>query len=96
MTTRADPAEIAARMDALAAELARQGWSSRIDAPPGRQPSLYARNPEPGASVLSERIYAGPPEDGTWWFWWPWGEPIAADPGRAAAVIVRVLRPADD
>ncbi len=94
MTSKADPAQAAARLDALAAELAARGWTSRLDTPPGRTPSLYARNPEPGAAMLSEHVYAQPREDGTWWYWWPWAEPIAPTPAAAATVIVRVLRPA--
>ncbi|MGO9080661.1 MAG: hypothetical protein ACLQDY_16715 [Streptosporangiaceae bacterium] len=39
-------------------------------------------------------VYAQPREDGTWWYWWPWAEPIAPTPAAAATVIVRVLRPA--
>ena len=84
------PAEMTARLEALATQLAVHGWAARLDAPPGRVPSLHARNPAPGAAALSEHIYAQPGADGTWRYWWPWAEPIA----EAAAVIVRVLRPA--
>ncbi len=90
----ADPAEALARLEALAGELTARGWHARLETPPGRLPSVYARNPAPGAAMLSERIYAQPRADGTWVFWWPWAQPIAAAPAAAAAVIVRVLRPA--
>jgi len=82
------------RLDALAAALTAHGWTARLHAPRGRTPSLHARNPEPGAAALSEDIYAQPRADGTWTYWWPWAEPIAEAPDSAAAVIVRVLRPA--
>lgn len=65
-----------------------------MHAPRGRIPSLHARNPESGAAALSEHIYAQPRADGTWMYWWPWAQPIADTPGTAAAVIIRVLRPA--
>jgi hypothetical protein len=79
---------------ALAAELSAQGWTTRVRTLRGRVPSLRASNPEPGASALSEDIYAKPGADGGWEYWWPWAERIASDPASAAAVIVRVLRPA--
>ena len=90
----ATAAEAVTRLDVLAAELAALGWTATVSAPAGRVPSLYARNPEPGAAALSEHVYAQPRGDGTWVFWWPWAEPIAESPAEAAAVIVRVLRPA--
>ena len=68
--------------------------AARLDTPPGRLPSLHAANPEPGATALAEHIYAAPVADGTWRFWWPWAEPIAAEPAGAAEVITRALRSA--
>jgi hypothetical protein len=80
-------------LEALARELTTRGWVTRPHAPAGRRPSLYVQNPEPGASLLSEHIYASPSQDGTWWYWWPWAAKIApvADPGTAAATVTRVL-----
>ena len=98
MTTldlRASSADAIARLDALATELNSHGWTASIQNPPGRTPRLYARNPEPGAAALSESIYAQPRADGTWSYWWPWAEPIAETAAAAAAIIVRVLRPAE-
>jgi hypothetical protein len=85
-------------LGALASELATRGWLSRPHVPAGRRPSLDVQNPEPGASVLCERIYASPGQDGTWWFWWPWADKTAptAEPSAAAATIMRVLRAATD
>ena len=88
-------ADAIARLDALAAELAAHGWTTRLDAMSGRIPSLLARNPTPGATALSEHIYALPRTDGTWTYWWPWKQPIAEAPAVAAAIIVRVLRSTD-
>jgi hypothetical protein len=92
---RADSADAIARLDALATELNSHGWATKVHAAPGRRPRLYARNPEPGAAALSESIYAQPQTDGTWAYWWPWAEPIAETAAAAAAIIVRVLRPAE-
>jgi hypothetical protein len=83
-----------AQLDALASELASRGWTTRMDQPPGRLPSLHVRNPDPGASALSEYIYAQPRPSGTWAYWWPWAEPIAETPVEAATIITRVLRSA--
>ena len=84
--------ECITRLEALAAEIAARGWTTRVDATRGRPPSLLAQNPEPGAAALSEHIYAHPGSDGTWMYWWPWADPIAATAADAAAIVVRVLR----
>lgn len=94
MNAPGSAADTIARLDALAAELSAHGWTTRVHAPAGRNPSLHARNPEPGAVALSEHIYAYPMANGSWVYWWPWAEPIADTPAAAAAVIIRVLRPA--
>ena len=88
------PAGLRGALDRLSAELSALGWASRVRALPGRPAGLRVVNPEPGAAALSEDVYARPGEGGGWAFWWPWGEVIAADAAGAAAVIVRVLRPA--
>jgi hypothetical protein len=76
------PAEAVTHLEALAAELAARGWPARLDAPPGRLPSLHAANPEPGAAALAEYIYAAPVADGTWRYWWPWaGSPLLENGG---------------
>src|SRR5215471_6598458 len=79
-------------LEALGEELSSFGWTARVHAPSGKPPSLYARNPEPGAAALSEHIYARPRADGTWTYWWPWDDPIADEPATTAAIITRVLR----
>jgi hypothetical protein len=90
----ATTADMIARLSALAAELAAQGWTARLSTPRGRAPSLHALNPEPGAAALSEYIYAQPGPTGTWMYWRPRVEPIAGTAPEAAATITRVLRPA--
>jgi hypothetical protein len=81
-------------LDALVAELSTLGWTAKIRTLPGHRPGVRASNPEPGATALSEDIYVRPGQGGGWEFCWPWAQPIASDPAAAAAVIVRVLRPA--
>ncbi len=82
-------------LNGLAGELSALGWTSRLRALPGRPLGLRVSNPEPGAAALSEDIYAMRGACGQWEFWWPWDERIAVMPADAAAVIVRVLRPAE-
>ncbi len=90
-----EPTGLLDALNALAAELSARGWTSRVRTLPGRLPGLRVLNPEAGAAALSEDIYARPGEGGSWVYWWPWAEPVAGDPASAAAVIVRVLRPAN-
>lgn len=87
--------EITNRLDALATELHTHGWTAEIQSKRGGPPTLHARNPIRGANALSEHIYARPDANGAWAYWWPWAEIIADAPADAAAIIVRVLRPAE-
>jgi hypothetical protein len=81
------------RLDALAAELAGQGWAARLEAPPRRLPRLYVQNP--AAPALSEHVYAQRRRDGTWTYWWPWAQPIASAAAEAAAIIIAALHTTD-
>jgi hypothetical protein len=82
-------------LETLATAMAAQGWTTAIETPPGRLPALYVRNPH--APVLSEHIYAWPNTNGTWFYWWSWGQAISpAAPSalaKAAGIIAHVLRP---
>ena len=79
------------RLEGLAEALARRGLRTRLLTPAGGVPSLHVVNP--GATTLSEDIYTGRNQDGSWWFWWSWAERIAAeeDMDGAATLILRVL-----
>jgi len=79
------------RLERLAEVLARQGLRARLTTPAGRVPSLHVVNP--AAAAMAEDIYAGPCQDGVWWFWWSWAERIAVsdDLATAATLISRVL-----
>jgi hypothetical protein len=79
------------RLEGLADALRQHGLAPRLVAPLGRVPSLHVVNP--AASALAEDIFAGPCQDGQWWFWWSWAERIApaADLSGAAARIRHVL-----
>jgi hypothetical protein len=83
------------RLEGLAELITAQGLQARLVAPPGRVPSLHVVNP--AASALAEDVYAGPCQDGRWWFWWSWAERIAADDdlAEAATRIGRVLAARD-
>ncbi len=79
------------RLEGLAEVLARHGLRARLTTPACRVPSLHVVNPT--AAALAEDIYAGPGQDGVWWFWWSWAERIAVSDDLAAAAsrIGRVL-----
>jgi hypothetical protein len=86
---------VIAMLESLGAGLAAAGWTARLQVAASRPPFLYVQNPEPGAAALNERIYAGPKDDGLW-FWWSWGEPIAQGIPETAALIRRALRTAPE
>lgn len=95
-TTRAGSATEAVQfLEALASAMAAQGWTTHLETPPGRLPALYIRNPH--APVLSEHIYAWPNTNGTWLYWWSWGQPISPTAtsalAKAVGIIAHVLRP---
>jgi hypothetical protein len=79
------------RLDQLGPALAARGMAASLVPSAGRVPSLRVVNP--AAPALAEDVYAGCCEDGSWWFWWPWAERIAAatDLDQAAARIAHVL-----
>jgi hypothetical protein len=96
MTTPAQaPAETLTRLEALAGELAARGWTTHLRTPYGQTPSLYVQNPNPGAAMLCEHIYAAARADGNWTYWWPWAQALPPAVCDAADTIVRVLRAAD-
>ena len=80
------------RLEDLAGALTSRGLHVDVMAPPGRIPRLQVAGPAAGQA---EDIYAWRGEDGTWWYWWPWAERIAAAEDLAAAVdrIERALAP---
>ncbi len=80
-----------ARLEGLAEVLNGRGLRVRLMTPPGRVPSLHVVNP--GAVALTEDVYAGRGQDGTWWFWWSWAERITVgeDLEGAASMIEHVL-----
>jgi hypothetical protein len=86
-------AESISRLEALAEELTRAGWHTRLMTGPDRFPRLHVQNPLPGATALSEDIYCAP-RDGIWTFRWSWGEAISADVAEAVRLIGKVLRAA--
>jgi hypothetical protein len=85
-----DPGAARAALDALAGELTRRGFQAQLKVPHETLAYLVVRNPE--AKVMTEIVYA---RDGA--FWYSWWERIAgyAEAGRAAAILIHVLRAAD-
>lgn len=78
----------AARLDALAAELALLGWHTRRKSHPGMEPALLIR--DTAAPGIFEDIYAV--QLGSHWFYW-WSRSCGADPAGAARIITQVMRP---
>jgi hypothetical protein len=72
--------------------LQKRGWITRVL--DQGHPSLFVRNPDPGAAALKDHVLTAPNLDGICLFWWPWASPIeeAAEPASAAARIIHVLR----
>lgn len=93
MTTTAGPsasAEIAvAMLTSLGALLGQHGLRTRLAIQAHAIPALIVTSPD--AADLSERICAAP-LNGTWRYWWSWGESIPGDTAQAVTAIRRVLR----
>jgi hypothetical protein len=89
------PRAYLSRLEGLAEAVTEHGLKARLVTPPGRMPSLHVVNPH--AAALAEDVYAGPGQDGQWWFWWSWAERIASgdDLAGAATRISRVLAARD-
>ena len=87
----------AVHLEALRQELSGRGWITSMLEPPGRPPSLFVQNPDPGAAALSDHILVAGDAGGACWYWWPWATRIcpAGHPVLAAAKITGVLRSSD-
>lgn len=59
------------------------------------RPCLRVANQE--IPQLSERVFCYQAADGSWCYWWPWGQPIgsADDLQAVAAKVMTVLRPVE-
>ena len=69
------------RLESLARALTSRGLHADVVAPPARMPRLQVAGPG-----QAEDVYAWRGQDGTWWYWWPWAERIAATEELATAV----------
>jgi len=78
-----------ARLERLAGLLRGRGLAASPVAPECRVPRLEVRH----LSGACAEVYAWRCRDGSWWYWWPWAERIAAgtDAGGAAERIEQVL-----
>ena len=56
------------------------------------KPYLKVANAE--TPKLNERVHCEPAEDGSWYFWWPWRQPIGSvdDLERVTGKVASVLR----
>ena len=81
-----------AHLRRLADELGQRGLAVELGGGTSRG-SLRAANPE--IRGLAEWVLCAQAGDGSWWYWWPWGQPIgpARDVAQAVAKITAVLRP---
>jgi hypothetical protein len=89
-----DQAGVAAkRLDDLAANLDRLGFSAQVSTGRGKLQMLVRNR---AVSQLSDEVYAAPAEDGAWWLWWSWADQLAPidEIESAAFKIAYVLTPA--
>jgi hypothetical protein len=79
------------RLERLSGILAERGLEASLVAPTGRVPRLQVVHP--AAVGTAADVYVSRCRDGSWWFWWPWAERIAAeaDLHAAAATIEQAL-----
>jgi hypothetical protein len=83
----------ARRLDDLAGDLDRRGFSVRVLTADGKLRLLVQNRL---ISHLSDSVYAAPAEDGAWWLWWSWADQLAPidEIESAAFKIAYVLTPA--
>lgn len=62
-------------LEKLAGALRARGLQADVLALPARMPRLEVTNPATGCAG---DVYAWRGQDGSWWYWWPWAERIAA------------------
>jgi hypothetical protein len=92
-TQQADADRAAAQLEALAGDLAGQGFDAHVIRD-GQELNLSVVNRS--VPAVRGKVNAGPADDGTWWFRWLRGDRIAplADVETAAFKIAYVLSPA--
>lgn len=78
------------QLQALSADLAGRGFETHVIRDDHRLNVANQMVPE-----VCEDIDAAPADDGSWWFWWSWGDRIApvTDVATAAFKIAYVLTP---
>jgi hypothetical protein len=81
-----------AQVEALAADMAGRGFETAVSRDDGTLSLSVINRAAPGSR---ENIAARPADDGSWWFWWSWGERIAriTEVEAAAFKIAYVLTP---
>ncbi|MGI5322841.1 hypothetical protein [Actinomadura nitritigenes] len=89
-TTEADVA--LGHLERLTEELRSRGWTVEMAPPSDRWPSALVANPE--MRMFNENVIAVQERsDGSWSYFYGWGERIApcTDPSAAASMLIRVL-----
>ncbi|MFC6878457.1 MULTISPECIES: hypothetical protein [Actinomadura] len=88
-----DEAEISlGHLERLTEVLRSRGWTVEVSAHADRWPSALVANP--GMTLFNESVIAvREPSDGSWSYFYGWGERIApcTEPEAAAALLGRVL-----
>ena len=81
-----------AQMEVLAADLAGRGFQAHVSRDGGTLSLNVINRAAPGSR---ENIAARLADDGSWWFWWPWGDRIAriTEVEAAAFKIAYLLTP---
>jgi hypothetical protein len=80
------------QVEALAADLAGRGFETHVSRDGGTLSLSVINQAAPGSR---ENITARLADDGSWWFWWSWGDRIAriTEVESAAFKIAYVLTP---
>ena len=83
------------QLGVLAVNLRGRGFTAQVTRAGTHECVGVANQPVP---QLSETVYTAPGDDGTWWFWWSWGDRIAriTSVETAAFKIAYVLTPHTD
>lgn len=79
----------------LGEALTSQGFTAQVV---GSGSKVYLKVANGETPTLNEKVRAAQADDGSWCYWWPWGQPIgsADDLESVTAKIAAVLRSVED
>lgn len=80
-----------AHLRRLAEGLSHRGFAANITQGAA---SVSLRVANPDTPALNERVLCRPADDGSWWFWWTWRQPIGSVDEQEVVIrkIATVLR----